>query len=65
MGIRIPNSRGHTQGVGKKEMTCVGQVQNFQVGSSNHILNSMGGGGGGSIGGVEGWGGVGGVRPHR
>ena len=33
------------------EMTHVGQVQNFRVGSSNHILNSMGPGG------PEGWGG--------
>ena len=37
-----PNS---LQGVGKKEMTHVGQMQNFRVGSSNHILNSMGRGG--------------------
>ena len=39
-----PQLKGPHQGVGKKEMTRVGQVQNFRVGSSNHILNSVGGG---------------------
>ena len=37
-----PNS---LQGVGKEEMTHVGQVHKVRVGSSNHILNSMGRGG--------------------
>ena len=48
-----PNS---LQGVGKKEMTHVGQVQNLWVRRSNHILNSMGRGG------PEGGGGV---KPHK
>ena len=46
----MAGSPSSLQGVGNKEMTHGGQVQNFQVGSSNHILNSMGPGG------PEGWG---------
>ena len=52
-GTPYPQLKGPLQGMGKKEMTHVGQVQNFLVGSSNHILNSMGRGSRG-----------GGVRPH-
>ena len=56
-GSPYPQFKVPHQGVGKKEMTRVGQVQNFRVGSSNHILNSMGRG-------VH-MGGGGGVRSHR